>query len=58
MKYQIQSMQIIYAQGHRDTIKLPMPIVVDNLDAFRKKKKAQYNCVAVNLIYVELNVDV
>lgn len=58
MKYQILSMQVVYAQGHRDTIKLPMPIIVDNLDAFRKKKKAQLYCAAVNLTYVEINDDV
>lgn len=55
MKYQIQSYQLVYASGQRDTVKLPMSIVVENLDAFRKQKRMQYNCMGVNLTYVELN---
>lgn len=57
MKYQIQSYQIVYGSGQRDTVKLPIgtQIIVDDLDKFRKLKKAQHpSCIGINLTYVEL----
>ncbi len=56
MKYQIQSYQLIYATGERDTVKIPpheQP-KVDDLWMFRKEKKLQYNCMSVNMTYTEV----
>lgn len=57
MKYQIQSYQLVYASGQRDTVKLPVgnQDVVEDLEVYRNKKKKQHpTCIGVNLTYVEL----
>lgn len=56
MKYQIQSYQLVYATGQHDTVKIPIGVqpIVENLDSFRKEKRAQYNCKGVNLTYLEI----
>lgn len=55
MKYQIQSYQVIYASGQRDTVKFPIisQPFVDDLDEYRKKRKKQHEgCIGINLTYV------
>lgn len=55
MKYQIQSYQIVYATGQRDTVKIPTmnQTLVSDLEEFRRKKKEQYKgCIGINLTYV------
>lgn len=55
MKYQIQSYQIVYATGQRDTVKLPIisQPLVDDLEEYRKAKKIQHKgCISINLTYV------
>jgi hypothetical protein len=34
-KYQITSYQLVYASGGRDTVKLFMPVMVDDLEKYR-----------------------
>lgn len=59
MMYQIQSYQLVYATGERDTVKIPQheQPKIDNLREFRKQKKVQYNCMGVNLTYTEIKDD-
>ena len=55
MKYQIQSYQVIYATGQRDTVKLPIIAqpLIDDLEEYRKMKKMQHKgCIGINLTYV------
>lgn len=53
-KYQITSYQLVYASGGRDTVKLFMPVMVDNLEKYRNSIRATHECIGVNLTYTEL----
>lgn len=53
-KYQITSNQLVYASGGRDTVKLFMPVMVDDLEKYRNSIRATHECVGVNLTYTEL----
>jgi len=52
--YLIIQFQVIYKDGSRDIVKLNAPIEVDNVNDFRMKKKAEYQCEGVNLTYYEV----
>ena len=53
-KYQITSYQLVYASGGRDTVKLFMPVMVDDLEKYRNSIRATHDCIGVNLTYTEL----
>lgn len=53
-KYQITSCQLVYASGGRDTVKLFMPVMVDDLEKYRNSIRATHDCIGVNLTYTEL----
>ena len=53
-KYQITSYQLVYASGGRDTVKLFMPVRVDDLEKYRNSIRATHDCIGVNLTYTEL----
>ena len=53
-KYQITSYQLVYASGGRDTVKLFMPVMVDDLEKYRNSIRATHEFVGVNLTYTEL----
>lgn len=53
-KYQITSYQLVYANGGRDTVKLFMPVMVDDLEKYRNNIRATHECIGVNLTYTEL----
>ena len=48
-KYHITSYQIVYADHSRDTVKLTVPDVVDDIKEYRNWKIMEYECVGVNL---------
>ena len=50
-KYQITSYQLVYASGGRDTVKLFMPVMVDDLEKYRNSIRATHDCIGVNLTY-------
>ncbi len=52
-KYIIIGYQLIYEDGQRDTVKLQIPIKVENLEMYRNIVKSKYKCKQVNLNYVE-----
>lgn len=53
-KYQITSYRLVYASGGRDTVKLFMPVMVDDLEKYRNSIRATHDCIGVNLTYTEL----
>lgn len=56
-KYQITGYQLVYANGGRDTVKLQTPVIVSDIEKYRREIRAAHNCVSVNLSYVELPYD-
>lgn len=54
--YLIQSYQVVFATGGRDTIKCKVPILTDDVERTRKELKARHKgCVGINLTYTEYN---
>ncbi len=54
-KYQITSYQLVFANGGRDTVKLLIPITVDDIEKYRNEIRAKHDCIGVNLTYTELS---
>lgn len=50
----LTSYQLVYASGGRDTVKLFMPVMVDDLEKYRNSIRATHDCIGVNLTYTEL----
>ena len=53
-KYQINKLPACVASGGRDTVKLFMPVMVDDLEKYRNSIRATHDCIGVNLTYTEL----
>lgn len=54
MKYLIQSYQVVWHTGGRDTVKLKEPILTGDLEATRKMLKNKHaGCAGINLTYIE-----
>lgn len=54
MRYLVQSYQLVYANGSRDTIKLPTPVLTHDREAYRRRlMEMNPGCVGVNLTCVE-----
>lgn len=51
--YLIVQYQVIYKDGIKDIVKLNIPIEVDDITLWRKKKIKELNCVGINLTYFE-----
>lgn len=54
MKYQITSYQLIHSSGARDTVKLMAPVIVTDIEEYRKKLREEHNYAVVNLNYTEI----
>ena len=53
-KYQITGYQLVYANGGRDTVKLQTPVIISDIEGYRRKIRSVHNCISVNLSYIEL----
>ena len=53
-KYQITGYQLVYANGGRDTVKLQTPVIISDIEGYRRKIRSAHNCISVNLSYIEL----
>lgn len=54
-KYQVTGFQLTYGGGQRDTIKLQQPVMVENIEEYRRSVRDRYPGVAsVNLYYTEV----
>ena len=57
-KYQITGFQLSYGGGQRDTIKLQQPVMVEDIEEYRRDVKDRYHDVtSVNLSYTEIPVE-
>lgn len=54
-KYQITGYQIVHHDGTRDTVKLAMPEIVNDIENYRRRLINREKCKYINLSYVELN---
>lgn len=55
-RYKINSIQAVY-QNSRDKITPPTILMVDDLEAFRKKMKALYRTNKINLDYIDTKIN-
>lgn len=53
-KYQITGFQLTCGGGHRDTIKLQQPVMVEDIEEYRREVRERYGNVSVNLSYTEV----
>lgn len=53
-RYMVQSYQVVYGNGTRDTVKLATPITVIDIDAYRMELKSRHNALGINLVYTEI----
>lgn len=52
--YMITQFQVVYKDGSRDIVKLNAPLDVEDINEFRARKREEYNCLGINLTYMEL----
>lgn len=52
--YMIIQFQVVYKDGSRDIVKMNAPLDVEDINEFRAKKREEYNCLCINLTYMEL----
>ena len=56
-KYQVTGFQLSYGGGKRDTIKLQQPVMVDDIEDYRRSVSERYAAATVNLSYTEIPVE-
>lgn len=44
-KYQITGYQLVYANGGRDTVKLQTPVIISDIEGYRRKIRSVHNCI-------------
>lgn len=54
MKYQVTSYQLIHSSGARDTVKPLTPIIITDIEEYRRELRVRYNCAIVNMSYTEI----
>ena len=54
-KYLVQRYQLVYSNSGRDTVNLNPPVMVFDLEEYRKSVRKEYpNAIGVNLTFVEM----
>lgn len=53
-KFQITSIQLVWENGQRDTVRLAMPVETTDIETYRSQVLAKHRCKVVNLTYVTM----